>query len=77
MSSIQSAQIRQRSATTLATALPKQSVSPSVRSEAKDVQLNQGRIEIQEQGETTRPSRLDNPTFDPTTTAESFSKLAL
>ena len=53
MSSIQFAQTIQRSATTLAGALLERSVSPSLRSEAEDVQLNQGRIEIQEQGETT------------------------
>ena len=77
MSSIQPAQTRQRSVATLAATLPERSVSPSVRSETKDVQLNQGRIEIQEQRETAGPSQLDNPTFEPTTIPESFSRLAL
>jgi hypothetical protein len=50
MTSIQPAQTRQRLAATLAAPVPERSFLPSVRSEAEDVQLNQGRIEIQEQG---------------------------
>ncbi len=56
---------------------PGPSVSPSERSEEEDVQLNQGRIEIEDQGEIAGPFHSDNPTFDPTTTTASFSRLTL
>jgi len=77
MSGIQPAQTKQRSATTLIATLPGASVTPSIRSEEEDVQPNQRRIEIQELGETAKPSQSDNPTFDPTTVAKSVNKLAL
>ena len=74
---IQPVTTRRRSTAALLAALPGESVSPSIRSEEEDVQPNQGRIEILELGETTRPSQSDNPTFDPSTVAESLNKLSL
>ena len=84
MSGIQPGKTRHHTATLLA-ALLGASVSPSRHSEEEFVQLNQGQyVEpigpygiLETTDEKTGPSQFDNPTFDPSTTVESFNNLAL
>ena len=77
MSYIQPVMIKQHTATLLPT-LSATSVSPSRHSEEEYVQLNQGPYGILELAdERTGPSRVDNPTFDPSTIVDSCNNLAL